>query len=61
VIEEVAEKNLPQEEHRTLEGVLPKTDVLYVTRVQRERFDNLEEYEKVKDAYIIAPKTLEES
>ncbi|HAV41466.1 MAG TPA: aspartate carbamoyltransferase, partial [Acidobacteria bacterium] len=61
VIEEVAEKNLPQEEHRTLGGVLPKTDVLYVTRVQRERFDNLEEYEKVKDAYVIAPKTLEEA
>ncbi|MDD8020906.1 MAG: aspartate carbamoyltransferase [Acidobacteriota bacterium] len=61
VIEEVAEKGLPQKEHRTLEGVLSETDVLYVTRVQRERFDNLEEYEKVKDAYIITPKTLEEA
>ncbi len=61
VIEEVAEKNLPQEEHRTLEGVLSKTDVLYVTRVQRERFENLEEYEKVKEAYVITPKVLEEA
>lgn len=61
VIEEVAEKGLPQEEHETLDEVLPETDVLYVTRVQRERFDNLEEYEKVKDAYVITPKTLEKA
>ena len=61
VIEEVAEKGLPQKEHRTLESVLPETDVLYVTRVQRERFENLEEYEKVKDAYVITPKTLAEA
>ncbi|MBC7361671.1 MAG: aspartate carbamoyltransferase [Candidatus Aminicenantes bacterium] len=61
VIDEVAEKGLPQEEHLTLDEVLPETDVLYVTRVQRERFDNLEEYEKVKDAYVITPKTLEKA
>jgi len=61
VIEEVTEKGLPQEEHQTMEGVLPETDVLYVTRVQRERFENLEEYEKVKDAYVVTPKTLEEA
>ncbi len=61
VIEEVAEKGLPQEEHETLDEVLPETDVLYVTRVQRERFDNLEEYEKVKDAYVITPRTLEKA
>lgn len=59
VIDEVGEKKLPQKEYLTLEEVLPKTDVLYVTRVQRERFDNLEDYEKVKDAYVISPKTLE--
>jgi aspartate carbamoyltransferase len=61
VIEEVKEKGLPQEEHETLDDVLPETDVLYVTRVQRERFDNLEEYEKVKDAYVITAKTLEQA
>jgi aspartate carbamoyltransferase len=58
VIEEVKEKGLPQEEHETLDEVLPETDVLYVTRVQRERFDNLKEYEQVKDAYVITAKTL---
>ncbi len=61
VIEEVKEKGLPQEEHETLDEVLPETDVLYVTRVQRERFDNLEEYEQVKDAYVITAKTLEKA
>jgi len=61
VIEEVKEKGLPQEEHETLDEVLPETDVLYVTRVQRERFDNLEEYEQVKEAYVITAKTLEKA
>jgi len=61
VIDEVAEKGLPQEEHLTLDEVLPKTDVLYVTRVQRERFDNLKEYEQVKDAYVITAKILEKA
>lgn len=61
VMEEVAEKGIPQKEYTVLDEVLPVTDVLYVTRVQRERFDNLEEYEKVKDAYVITPKTLEKA
>lgn len=59
VIEEVEEKGLPQKEYTVLDKVLPETDVLYVTRVQRERFENLEEYEKVKDAYVISAKTME--
>ncbi len=61
VIEEVEEKGLPQKEYTVLDKVLPETDVLYVTRVQRERFDNLEEYEKVKDAYVISAKTMEKA
>lgn len=61
VIEEVEEKGLPQKEYTVLDKVLPETDVLYVTRVQRERFENLEEYEKVKDAYVISAKTMEKA
>jgi aspartate carbamoyltransferase len=61
VIDEVGEKGMPQKEYLTLGEVLPETDVLYVTRVQRERFDNLEDYEKVKDAYVISAKTLEKA
>ena len=39
-MDEVAAKGIPQTEHTTLDKVLPKTDVLYVTRVQRERFED---------------------
>ena len=53
VMDEVGK--IPQAEFSSLEKVLPETDVLYVTRVQKERFENPEEYDKVKDAYVIDP------
>ena len=40
-------------EVNTLEEVMSELDVLYMTRVQKERFDDLDEYERVKDAYIL--------
>lgn len=40
-------------EHTSLDTIIGKTDVLYVTRVQQERFSSQTEYEAVKDAYII--------
>jgi aspartate carbamoyltransferase catalytic subunit len=55
VMGEVAEKNVPQAEYSSLEKVLPETDVLYVTRVQKERFEDPADYEKVKGAYVIDP------
>ncbi len=55
VMDEVAEKKIQQNEFSSLEKVLPETDVLYVTRVQKERFEDLNEYEKVKGAYVIDP------
>jgi carbamoyl-phosphate synthase/aspartate carbamoyltransferase/dihydroorotase len=57
-MEEVAAKGLSQSEHTSLEEVLPKTDVLYVTRVQRERFEDVAVYEKVKNAFIVSPKVM---
>jgi aspartate carbamoyltransferase len=45
-------------EHRRLDEVLPKTDVLYVTRVQKERFDDLALYESLKHAFIITSETM---
>ncbi|KAL5457061.1 hypothetical protein EMCRGX_G034297 [Ephydatia muelleri] len=38
--------------------VLPTTDVLYVTRIQKERFTSVDEYEKVRGSYIINPQVL---
>lgn len=58
IIEEVRENGIPQAEYNTLEPVLFDSDVVYVTRVQKERFDNLDEYEKVKNAFIITPETM---
>ncbi len=55
VMDEVAEKGIPQTEQTTLKKILPQTDVLYVTRVQKERFEDSAEYEKVKAAYVIGP------
>ena len=58
VMNEVSEKGLPQAEFNSLEEVLPETDVLYVTRVQKERFEDPAEYEKVKGAYVIEPEIM---
>ncbi|MCX7840322.1 MAG: aspartate carbamoyltransferase [Anaerolineae bacterium] len=58
LIEELNQRGVPQTEHRTLDDVLSETDVLYVTRVQKERFENPDEYEQVKDAYVITPETM---
>jgi len=53
LIDELNAKGVDQYEAASLEEVLPETDVLYVTRVQKERFADLAEYEKVAGAYVI--------
>jgi len=53
IIAELDAKGMRQAEHRTLDKVLPETDVLYVTRVQRERFESEAVYESVKGAYVL--------
>jgi aspartate carbamoyltransferase len=58
IISEVDGKGIHQAEFTTLETVIPDTDVLYVTRVQKERFENQSDYELVKSAFIITPDTL---
>jgi aspartate carbamoyltransferase len=58
VMDEVGAKGIPQAEFSSLTDVLPETDVLYVTRVQKERFEDPAEYEKVKGAYVIDPEVM---
>jgi len=58
IIAELDEAGVSCLELQKLEEVLPETDVLYVTRVQKERFEDVKEYEKVKGTYIISPQTL---
>jgi len=55
VMEEVAARKVSQIEDESLAKALPETDVLYVTRVQKERFEDPAAYEKVKGAYVIDP------
>lgn len=52
---------IPHEQSESLEDVLADTDVLYVTRVQQERFADAAEYEKVKGSYVIDPELLEKA
>jgi aspartate carbamoyltransferase catalytic subunit len=59
IIHELDETDIPQFEYSSLDEVLTDTDVLYVTRVQKERFDDQGEYESVKDAFVITPETME--
>ena len=57
IIDEIKNK-IPVTENSKLEDILPKIDVLYVTRIQKERFPDPAEYAKVKGAYRIDLKTL---
>ena len=45
--------NIPYQEVERIEDVMPKLDVLYMTRVQKERFFNEEDYVRLKDFYIL--------
>ncbi len=53
IIEMLKEKNIPYKEVIRLEEVMPELDILYMTRVQRERFFNEEDYVRLKDFYIL--------
>jgi aspartate carbamoyltransferase len=61
LVEELDAKGVSQKEYTTLEPVLAETDVLYVTRVQKERFEDQKEYEKVKSLFVITPEIMQEA
>lgn len=52
------QKNIPYEEVVRLEDALPNLDLLYMTRVQKERFFNEEDYVRMKDFYILDRKKM---
>lgn len=53
IVKYVASKGIPQEKVNRLEDVLGETDILYMTRIQRERFASQEEYDKVRRLYSV--------
>lgn len=54
----IEENNIPYEQTTDLESVIGKLDILYMTRVQQERFFNEEDYLRLKDSYILTPEKL---
>jgi len=61
VMNEVKDHNLPVRETYDVGDVIGDADVLYVTRVQRERFADQAQYDEVKDCYVITPELMEEA
>ena len=62
VKKDVLQKNgIPYTQTTDLEEAMPRLDILYMTRVQRERFFNEEDYLRLKDRYILEPKKLEKA
>jgi aspartate carbamoyltransferase len=50
--------SITQSEHRNIDDIIQVADVIYMTRVQRERFDSASHYESVRDTYTITPAVL---
>ena len=50
--------DIPYTQTANLEGAMPQLDVLYMTRVQKERFFNEEDYLRLKDSYILDPEKM---
>ncbi|MCQ2605767.1 MAG: aspartate carbamoyltransferase [Bacteroidales bacterium] len=53
--------NIPFYEHTDMQSVLNEVDIVYMTRVQKERFSDLMEYEKTKNSYILRNDMLEKT
>jgi aspartate carbamoyltransferase catalytic subunit len=59
LLQEAQDKGIPVAEFEDVASVIEEADVLYVTRVQRERFEDQSLYERVKDCYVITPGLLQ--
>jgi aspartate carbamoyltransferase len=59
IVKELQTAHTAHGEYTDIDTVVPSTDVLYITRVQKERFNNVEEYEAVKDSYVVTAQTLQ--
>ena len=57
----IVKNNIPYEETTDLLEAMPKLDILYMTRVQKERFFNEQDYIRLKDSYILTPDKLEDA
>lgn len=58
ITRELTDKGIPFTEVESMEEVMPQLDVLYMTRVQKERFFNEADYIRLKDTYILDPEKM---
>jgi aspartate carbamoyltransferase catalytic subunit len=61
VMNDIRDHELPAIETYDVADIISDVDVLYVTRVQKERFSDLSQYEEVKDLYVITPELMEQA
>lgn len=57
-VDVIERKGIPYTENPDLEAAMPELDILYMTRVQRERFFNEQDYIRLKDSYVLTPEKL---
>ncbi len=57
----IKDKNLTYHQYTDLSEVIPKADIIYMTRIQKERFSDPLEYEKVRNAYVLRNQMLEQA
>ena len=58
ILDEINQLGIKYTQTKNLDEIVNKLDILYVTRIQKERFTDPEDYEKVKSSYIITPEIL---
>ena len=58
VLRAMDSQGIPYTETSDLDGAIPDLDILYMTRIQRERFADPDQYERLKDSYILTPDKL---
>ena len=58
ILDEINQLGIKYTQTKNLDEIVKKLDILYVTRIQKERFTDPEDYEKVKSSYIITPEIL---
>jgi aspartate carbamoyltransferase catalytic subunit len=61
VMNEIRKHDLPVTETYDVADIISEVDVLYVTRVQKERFADLAQYEEVRDLYVITPELMQDA
>lgn len=54
----LAAKHVPQVDFDSLEEAVVDADIVYVTRIQKERFSSAAEYERVKDTFVVTPELM---